>query len=84
MRNEPPPLSKVDLHTIQERNRTSLDVMTLLREIKRLRATILYADHFERTIGPSGGSVDMVRQTLRERLNTEPCVQEFPRLSPDS
>jgi hypothetical protein len=81
MKKTPPPLSKAELQAIQERHRDDPDVMALLWEVSRLRTTVLYADHFERTLGPSGGSVGMVRDMLRKKLDDEPCVQEFPRLN---
>jgi hypothetical protein len=84
MKPTPPPLSKVDLQEIQARRRDDADVMALPWEISRLRTTVLYADHLERTLGPTAGGVGMVRNALRRRLDEEPCLQEFPRLPPDA
>lgn len=84
MKKTPRPLSKAELQAIQARRRNDPDVMALLWEISRLRTTMLYADHFERTLGPSGGSVDMVRSILRRKLDDEPCVREFQRLVSDA
>jgi hypothetical protein len=81
MRNKPP-LTRVDLHSIQERNRQSPDVMALLWEIARLRATVLYAEQLQRTIGSMSGAQGLVLEALRARLANEPCVDEFPRLPP--
>lgn len=81
MRNKPP-LTRADLHAIQERNRQSPDVMALLWEIARLRATVLYADQLQRTIGLMSGAQGLVLEALRARLANEPCVDEFPRLPP--
>lgn len=47
MKSEHPPLTKADLKAIQDRNPGSPDVRGLLWEIKRLRATILYADQLQ-------------------------------------
>jgi hypothetical protein len=82
MKKIPSPLSKAQLRAIQERRRDDADVVALLWEISRLRKTVLYADHLERTLGPTGGGVGIVRNLLREQLDAEPCVHEFPRLSP--
>jgi hypothetical protein len=81
MRNKPS-LTRADLHAIQERNRQSPDVMALLWEIARLRATVLYADQLQRTIGSMSGAQGLVLDALRARLVDEPCVDEFPRLPP--
>jgi hypothetical protein len=56
--------------------------MALLWEIARLRATVLYADQLQRTIGSMSGAQGLVLDALRARLADEPCVEEFPRLPP--
>jgi hypothetical protein len=81
MRNKVP-LTRAELHAIQERNRGAPDVIALLWEIARLRATVLYADQLQRTIGTAGGAQGLVLEALRARLKDEPCVEEFPRLPP--
>ena len=82
MKPKHPPLTKADLKAIQDRNPDSLDVRRLLWEIKRLRATVLYADQLQRTVGTMAGAPGLVLESLRDRLKDEPCVQEFPRLPP--
>lgn len=75
-----PPLSTDQLHQIQERNRDSADVLMLLWEIKRMRATLLYADQLQRMLTTLPGPQGAILDTLREKLRDEPCVKEFPRL----
>jgi hypothetical protein len=77
-----PPLPTDQLHQIQERNRDSVDVLTLLWEIKRMRATLLYADQLQRMLTTLPGPQGAILDTLREKLRDEPCVKEFPRLPP--
>ena len=81
MRNKLP-LTRADLHAIQERNRGAPDVMALPWEVARLRATVLYADQLQRTIGTVGGAQGLMLEALRARLKDELCVDEFPRLPP--
>ena len=68
------------LRKMQERNRDSADVLTLLWEIKRMRATLLYADQLQRMLPTLPGPQGAILGTLREKLKGEPCVKEFPRL----
>jgi hypothetical protein len=77
-----PPLSTEDLRRIQDRNRDSTDVLALLWEIKRIRASLLYADQLQRMLTTLPGPQGLILDTLREKLKDEPCVKEFPRLSP--
>lgn len=77
-----PPLPTDQLHKIQERNRDSADVLALLWEIKRMRATLLYADQLQRMLNTLPGPQGAILDTLREKLRDEPCVKEFPRLPP--
>jgi hypothetical protein len=74
-----PPLTRDQLVQIQERNKDSAVVFTLLCEIKRLRAVVLQADQLQRSIEVEGGP-GMVLQALRNTLKDEPCVKEFPKL----
>ena len=74
------PLPTDRLREIQERNRDSADVLDLLWEIKRMRATLLYADQLQRMLPAMAGPQDAILETLREKLKDEPCVKEFPRL----
>lgn len=76
------PLSKIELQAIQARRRDDPDVMALLWEIKRMRATLLYADQLQSLMDDMGGPQGMVLDALRSRLKDEPCVLEFPRLKP--
>jgi hypothetical protein len=74
-----PPLTREHLVEIQERNKDNPDVFALLWEIKRLRTVVLQADQLQRSIEVGGGP-GMVLQALRETLQDEPCVKEFPKL----
>lgn len=77
-----PPLTTDNLRAIQARNLDSADVRALLWEIKRMRATLLYADQLQRMLTTLPGPQSAILDTLRERLKDEPCVKEFPRLPP--
>ena len=79
-----PPLTKETLIEIQERNPGSVDVRTLLWEVKRLRALALYADQLQRMLGTLPGPQGAILDTLRKTLKDEPCVNEFPRLPPNA
>lgn len=76
------PLRTDQLRDIQERNRNSDDVRALLWEIKRMRATLLYADQLQRMLTTLPGPQGAILDTLRDKLKDEPCVKEFPRLLP--
>jgi hypothetical protein len=75
-----PPLTELDLHAIQERNRDNSDVITLLWEIKRLRAIVLRADQVQRSVSGLGGRADIILNALREEIKNEPCIAESPKL----
>lgn len=77
-----PPIPTDQLREIQERNPHSADVRALLWEIKRMRATLLYADQLQRMLTTLAGPQGAILETLREKLKDEPCVREFPRLPP--
>jgi hypothetical protein len=77
-----PPLNRDSLREIQDRNPESADVRALLWEIKRMRATLLYADQLQRMLTTLPGPQGAILDTLREKLKDEPCVTEFPRLPP--
>lgn len=79
-----PPLTKETLIAIQDRNPESADVRALLWEVKRLRATLLYADQLQRMLSTLPGPQGSILETLREKLKDEPCVNEFPRLPPSA
>lgn len=74
------PISTEQLRMIQDRNLDSSDVRALLWEIKRMRATLLYADQLQRMLTTLPGPQNAILATLREKLKEEPCVKEFPRL----
>lgn len=76
------PIPTDQLRMIQERNRDSADVRALLWEIKRMRATLLYADQLQRELPTMAGPQGAILETLRAKLKGEPCVKEFPRLPP--
>jgi len=64
-----PPIPTEQLHAIQERNRDSADILTLLWEIKRMRATLLYADQLQRMLTtlprPQGAILDTCATSSR-------------------
>ncbi|WP_447988434.1 hypothetical protein [Achromobacter spanius] len=71
-----PPLSHNDLRAIRERQPWNTDVIALLWEVKRLRASLLRAyqlsDDFKRPAGVTGDLYDEFIEALR----AEPCVIE--------
>lgn len=71
-----PPLSHDDLRAIRERQPWNTDVIALLWEVKRLRASLLRAyqlsDDFKRPAGITGDLYDEFIEALR----AEPCVIE--------
>jgi len=77
-----PPLTRVDLVAIQERNPGSADVRALLWGVKRFRALALYVDQLQRILGTLPGPKGDVLQAIRAQLEEEPCVKEFPWLPP--
>jgi hypothetical protein len=70
-----PPLPTDQLRAIQERNQNSANVRALLWEIKRMRATLLYADQLQRMLTTLPGPQGAILDTLREKLRNEPCVR---------
>ncbi|MBD8531502.1 MULTISPECIES: hypothetical protein [unclassified Massilia] len=78
------PLPKATLQEIQDRNPDSPDVRALLWEVARLRSLVLYADQLQRMLTTLPGPQGAILDTLREKLNNEPCVREFPRLPPNA
>jgi hypothetical protein len=77
-----PPLPTDQLREIQERYPDPPDVRVLLWQIKRLRSVVLYADQLQRMLTTFPEPQGTILETLREKLRDEPCVKEFPRLSP--
>jgi len=73
-----PPLTRVDLVAIQERNLDSPDVRALLWEVKRLRALALRTHDLLRQGSSSTGA--MIANSLRTTLEDEPAVKEQPQL----
>ncbi|WP_343728533.1 hypothetical protein [Duganella sp.] len=69
------PLTAEQLREIGQR-RDPADIISLLWEIKRLRATVLRADQVMRSV--RGG--DFITDVFRKELAEEPAVQEFNRL----
>ena len=76
------PIPTDHLREIQDRNLDSADVRALLWEIKRLPATLLYADQLQRMLTTLPGPQGAILDTIRGKLKDEPCVKEFPRLTP--
>jgi hypothetical protein len=52
----------------------------LLWEIARLRALIVRADQLQRSLGALAGGPGIILGALRDELEDEPCISEFPRL----
>lgn len=73
-------LTRQQLKAIQDRNPDSADVRMLLWEIARLRALIVRTDQLQRSLGPLAGGPGIILGALRDELEDEPCIAEFPRL----
>jgi hypothetical protein len=73
-------LTRKQLREIQNRNPGSVDVQMLLWEIARLRALAARADQLQRSLGAIAGGPGIVLGALREGLEGELCIAEFPRL----
>lgn len=71
-----------DLKIIQEGNRRHADVMTLLRDIKRLRelVTKLYVHTGQIVYRETGNDTYQGMRALRDAMAKEPCVTEFLRV----
>jgi hypothetical protein len=80
MRRFKPKLTRQQLRIIQDRNPDSPEIRALLWEIARLRALIVRADQLQRSVGTLAGGPAIVLEALREELEEEPCLAEFPRL----
>lgn len=75
-----PKLTKSDLHDIGQRK--TPDVIALPWEIHRLRGIVLRADQLQKALGEMGGAQGLMLESLRDALDGEPRVAEFPRLDP--
>lgn len=73
-----PPLTRVELHIIHDRNRNEPDVEALLWEVARLRATVLKAHDYFRQSPTSSAAQILHERTLLE-LNMEPAIREQPK-----
>ncbi len=74
-----PPLTLPQLREIQQRNLPNKDVMTLLREIKRLHELVIHADFYALEMQarvPGAAEHDATGVILR-RLANEPCAVEY-------
>lgn len=58
----------------------SPDMRAVLWEIRRLRNIVSRADQLERSLGPTGGAVGMIREILRTELDAEPSIAEMIRI----
>lgn len=83
MSNFRTPLTTVELVEIRLRS-DSPDMRAVLWEIRRLRAIISRADQLERSLGPTGGAVGMIREILRAELDEEPSIAELIRIDLNS
>ncbi|WP_308920606.1 hypothetical protein [Janthinobacterium sp. J1-1] len=76
MSNFRKPLTTVELVEIRLRS-DSPDMLAVLREIRRLRTIVSRADQLERSLGPTDGEVEMIRDILRADLDEEPSIAEL-------
>ena len=79
MSNFRKPLTTVELVEIRLRS-DSADMRAVLWEVRRLRAILMRADQLERSLGPTGGAVGMIRDILRADLDGEPSIAEMVRI----
>ena len=79
MSNSRKPLTTVELVEIRLRS-DSPDMRAVLWEIRRLRRIVSRADQLERSLGPTGGAVGMIRDILRAELDEEPSIAELIRI----
>jgi hypothetical protein len=73
------PLTAAELAEIYDREPTET-VLRLLREIHRLRSTIMRADQIRRMIGGAGSSLvaGTVWECFERELDAEPCLTDPP------
>ena len=71
-----PPLSLVELRTIQSRNLNNEDVRTLLWEIKRMQLILQQVDALVNSSSAKVLSDKPIVQQLRGWMDAEPCVLE--------
>lgn len=83
MSNSRKPLTTVELVEIRLRS-DSPDMRAVLWEIRRLRRIVSRADQLERSLGPIGGAVGMIRDILRAELDEEPSIAELIRIDLNS
>ena len=83
MSNSRKPLTTVELVEIRLRS-DSPDMRAVLWKIRRLRRIVSRADQLERSLGPIGGAVGMIRDILRAELDEEPSIAEFIRIDLNS
>ena len=83
MSNFRKPLTTVELVEIRLRS-DSPDMRAVLWEIRRLRRIVSKADQLERSLGPTGGAIGMIRDVLRAELDPEPSIAELIRIDLNS
>ena len=83
MSNSRKPLTTVELVEIRLRS-DSPEMRAVLLEIRRLRRIVSRADQLERSLGPIGGAVGMIRDILRAELDEEPSIAELIRIDLNS
>ena len=83
MSNSRKPLTTVEVVEIRLRS-DSPDMRAVLWEIRRLRRIVSRADQLERSLGPIGGAVGMIRDILRAELDEEPSIAELIRIDLNS
>lgn len=70
------PLTHADLRTLRERQPWNPDVISLLWEVKRLRAILLRAYQLSGDFKRPGGLSGELFDDFMAALRNEPCVQE--------
>lgn len=71
-----PPLSHNDLRAIRERQPWNTDVIALLWEVKRLRASLLRAHQLSVDLKRPPGVTGDLYDEFMEAMRAEPCVIE--------
>ncbi len=73
---KPPPLTKDELLEIRAGHRRNRDVWRLLHDVSRLRGLVLHMRQYFELMDAQYQNADRIGQSLRERINAEPCIAE--------
>ena len=71
-----PPLPTDELRAMRERQPWNPDVIALLWEVKRLRATLLRLHQLRGNFPRPGGMMGQLHDDLMRQMDTEPCIIE--------